>query len=60
MDIICNWSSYNGSHCRRNIMAGGKCGKFCAMHQELISEYTFLKNSDELCETSEEIQSNSA
>lgn len=52
-EIICNWSSYNGSHCRRNI----NNAKFCIMHKKLIEDFNLLDDSqDNLCETSEEIK----
>lgn len=57
-NIICNWSSYNGSHCRRNINHNdNKCiNRFCTLHKELLNDYTKLNEIDELCETFEEIK----
>jgi len=60
-DIICHWSSYTGSHCRRNINHTEKCpSSFCKLHQELIEEYKLIKSSkdseNDLCETFEEFK----
>jgi hypothetical protein len=54
--IICNWSTYN-THCRRNIKHTDKCiNKFCSLHKELMEEYKKFNDSDELCETFQEIK----
>lgn len=49
-NIICNWCTYNGTHCRRNILIDSKSKiKFCAMHKQLYNIYS-LPVSD-MCET---------
>jgi len=60
-NIICNWTTYKGTHCRMNINHNHdhthKCSsKFCTLHNELIQDFQIINNSDELCETFEEIK----
>lgn len=51
MNVICHWSSYKGSHCRRNVHNN----KLCPMHLELIKEYR-IASAGTLCDTSQMIK----
>jgi len=59
--IICNWSTYKGSHCRRNIHQNDVKDKdktpsrYCILHKDLIVDYKKI-TEEELCETFEEIK----
>lgn len=53
-DVICNWCTYNGTHCRRNIALDSKNGiKFCSMHMQLYGTFS-LPNID-TCEIQKDI-----
>jgi hypothetical protein len=57
--IICDWTTYKGSHCKRII--GGdvdnKLLRFCDLHRDLIAEYTrIVDQPEELCEIFKEIK----
>lgn len=55
--IICAWSTYKGSHCKRLIHRGDEGQKFCELHANLISEYTRIKSDEvDLCETFKDIK----
>lgn len=53
--IICNWYTYNATHCRRNIQLDpkNKCN-LCSMHKQLFTT-TFLLPDSELCEVYKDI-----
>lgn len=60
--IICAWSTYKGSHCKKIISNSNSKNstelglfKFCNLHRELIIDYSKVKNND-LCETFREIK----
>lgn len=63
--IICNWTTYKGSHCKRTISINEInnkddiqliCNlKFCGLHRELIIDYEKL-NGDEMCDIFKEIK----
>ncbi len=61
--VICDWTTYKGSHCKRII---SNCYReddnskqlrgFCSLHQNLIAQYSKIEDKDELCETFKEIK----
>ncbi len=55
--IICDWTTYKGTHCKKIITHDLKSHdlKFCDLHRDLILEYSRIKE-DELCETFKEIK----
>lgn len=56
-NVVCNWMTYKGNHCRKNTLKNGKTScKYCLMHKEIINDYKKVKKSDELCETFKEIK----
>ena len=48
---ICNWTTYNGSHCRRTISGE----KFCNLHKQMILHYEQIKEESS-CSSCEEIK----
>jgi hypothetical protein len=56
--VICNWSTYKGTHCRRNILPTKCPGKinFCAMHVILIKDFTRMSDPGILCDTFADIK----
>lgn len=58
LSVICHWSTYHGTHCRRTIHKHNfkNKGNLCSLHKDLMVDYEWLKNSDELCETTKEIK----
>lgn len=58
--FICEWSTYKGNHCKKfisnkdNDKYNGH--KFCDKHIDLMSEYTRIHNTDDICETFKEIK----
>ncbi len=59
MSVICHWSSYHGTHCRRTIQQPGKGTKvtLCPLHQELVVDYKrFCSDEGIFCDTSKKIK----
>jgi hypothetical protein len=57
--VICDWTTYKGSHCKKIIRGDiddKKSLKFCDLHRDLIVEYLRIKDPEELCETFKEIK----
>lgn len=59
MSVICNWSTYHGTHCRRTIEqpTKGKKVTLCPLHKELINDFKRVdKDEGHFCESSKKIK----
>ena len=59
--IVCGWTTYKGSHCKKIVHIDSKEDKFlikfCNLHRELMAEYQKIKDwEEELCEIFKEIR----
>lgn len=57
-NIICNWSTYSRSQCRRNILheayTDNKRSKFCQMHFNMAKDFK-RSDKDTYCDTADDI-----
>jgi hypothetical protein len=57
LSVICHWSTYHGTHCRRTI--NGKGQKLCSLHRELIEDYSKLditSDEEKYCDNFQELK----
>jgi hypothetical protein len=57
-NVICNWCTYKGTHCRRNVADPLTKNKvnFCVFHTTVITEYTRITDPERLCDHAEDIK----
>ena len=56
LSVVCFWSTYNGTHCRRTIDQVKKGPGLCKIHRELLNDYKYLNDKNIPCETNIDIK----